>query len=163
MAAKSRTFTVEGPRGKLIKTFKHIKCSVTVGEEETREGAKQTVVTIEMYLNTYKQAALLKTIKGHISNMITGVTEGYRYKMHTVFKHFGIDLQIIDRTVTIKHFLGETDTKCIKLREGVTATLKGKDQEEIWFEGNDINAVSLNCDWLIRLRHGTRDQGLQQG
>ena len=42
-------------------------------------------------MTTYKQSAILFTIAKHIKNMIKGVTLGFRYKMHTVKKHFPIE------------------------------------------------------------------------
>jgi large subunit ribosomal protein L9e len=85
------------------------------------------------------------TLAGHIRNMVKGVTEGFRYKMHTVKKHFPIELYVENGSVIVKRFLGERDVKVIKLFEGVEAKLNDKDKEEIWLEGNDLDKVSLNC------------------
>jgi large subunit ribosomal protein L6 len=109
-----------------------------------------------MYLNTYKQAACLNTLAGHIKNMFIGVTDGFRYKMHTVDKHFSIEMEIKGQTVLIKRFLGENDVKVVKLVEGVKASLVGKDQDEIWFEGIDVDSVSLNCGFLTRLARSSQ-------
>ena len=77
--------------------------------------------------------------------MIKGVTLGFRYKMHTVKKHFPIEVGIKDGAVEIGRFLGERNVKTIKLLEGVTAKKNEKDQDEIWFEGIDIDKVALTC------------------
>ena len=82
---KSKTVTVKGKRGTLTKNFNHIKAEIT--KEDNK-------IHINLYLTTYKQSAILYTLASHIKNMIKGVTVGFRYKMHTVKKHFPIDNEI---------------------------------------------------------------------
>ena len=97
VTSKARVVTVKGPKGTVTKSFKHIKAEILVHEEvdeHTKE--KHNVVRINIYMNTYKQGAILYTLRTHINNMIKGVTSGFRYKMHEVHKHFPIDLQIKD-------------------------------------------------------------------
>ena len=134
--AKSRVVTVTGPRGKITKKFLHVKIEIEV---------KDNKVHVHTYMTTYKQSAILITIASHIRNMIKGVTLGFRYKMHTVKKHFPIEVGIKDGAVEIGRFLGERNVKTIKLLEGVTAKKNEKDQDEIWFEGIDIDKVALTC------------------
>ena len=136
VTAKSRVVTVTGPRGKITKQFKHVKIEIEV---------KDNKVYVHTYMTTYKQSAILVTISSHIRNMIKGVTLGFRYKMHTVKKHFPIEVGIKDGAVEIGRFLGERNVKTVKLLEGVTAKKNEKDQDEIWFEGIDIDKVALTC------------------
>ena len=90
---KARVVTVKGPKGTVKKSFKHIKAEIEVKKEKDEHThEEQNVVRINIYMNTYKQSAVLYTLRTHINNMIKGVTSGYRYKMHEVHKHFPIDL-----------------------------------------------------------------------
>ena len=136
VTAKSRVVTVKGPRGEITKQFKHVKIEIEV---------KDNKIYVHTYMTTYKQSAILYTIASHIKNMIKGVTVGFRYKMHTVKKHFPIEVAIKDGAVEIGRFLGERNVKTVKLLEGVTAKKNEKDQDEIWFEGIDIDKVALTC------------------
>ena len=136
VTAKSRVVTVKGPRGELTKQFKHVKIEIEV---------KENKILVHTYMTTYKQSAILHTISSHIRNMIKGVTVGFRYKMHTVKKHFPIEVAIKDGAVEIGRFLGERNVKTVKLLEGVTAKKNEKDQDEIWFDGIDIDKVALTC------------------
>ena len=102
VVSKAREVTVKGPKGTLKKSFKHIKAEIEVKEEEDEHThQKQKVVRINIYMNSYKQSAVLYTLRTHINNMIKGVTSGFRYKMHEVHKHFPIDLQINNNAVNI--------------------------------------------------------------
>lgn len=77
--------------------------------------------------------------------MFKGVTKGFRYKMHIVKKHFPIDITITKDYIEIKRFLGERSVKTVKLLEGVSCSKNEKNNEELWFDGNDIDKVSLTC------------------
>ena len=96
-------------------------------------------------MSTYKQSAILYTVASHIKNMIKGVTKGFRYKMHTVKKHFPIEVKINKGSIEIGRFLGERNVKVVKLMEGVTCTKNEKNQEELFFDGIDIDKVALTC------------------
>ena len=133
---KSRVVTVTGPRGTLTKEFKHVKIEIEVKDNE---------VLIHTYMTTYNQSAILYTISKHIRNMIKGVTLGFRYKMHTVKKHFPIECFIKDGAVEVGRFLGGRNVKVIPLLPGVTCKKNEKDQDELWFEGIDVDQVALNC------------------
>ena len=133
---KSRIVTVKGPRGELTKNFRHIKADLK------KEGDK---IHINLYLTTYKQSAVLYTLATHIKNMLKGVTQGFRYKMHTVKKHFPIEVAVKKDQIEIGRFLGGRDLKVIKLLPGVTCKKNDKDQDELWFEGNDKETISKVC------------------
>jgi large subunit ribosomal protein L9e len=142
---KSRTVTVKGKRGTIVKAFKHLKVEITAKTEQ--DANKKTVKFLELntYLTTYKQSAILYTVSSHIKNMIKGVTKGFRYKMHIVKKHFPIEIKINKESIEIGRFLGEKNVKVVKLLEGVSCSKNDKNAEELWFDGNDIDKVSLTC------------------
>lgn len=133
---KSRIVTVKGPRGTLVKDFRHIKADIIVSPKE---------VEVHIYNGTYKESAILYTLLSHIRNMIKGVTAGYRFKMHAVKKHFPIGITIKDGAIEISRFMGEINVKVVKLLEGVTCKKNEKDDMEYWFEGNDLDKVALTC------------------
>lgn len=102
-------------------------------------------VVINSYMSSYKHSALVATCATHINNMITGVTKGYRYKMHLVKKHFPIEVAINGEVLEIGRFLGGRHLRIVKLLDGVTCKKNDKNPEELWFDGNDIEKVSLTC------------------
>ena len=143
---KAREITVTGPRGTLTKRFKHIKCELSIEKAISYETKQEAdFVFIKSYLTTYKQSAVLGTFATLIKNMMTGVTIGYRYKMHIVKKHFPIEVSLEGDNLQIARFLGERVVKTVKLLPGVSFSKNEKNNEELWFEGNDVAAVSLTC------------------
>jgi large subunit ribosomal protein L9e len=142
---KSRVVSVKGKRGVVTKAFKHLKVELIQGTSTNDKNEKTQYVEVNTYMSTYKQAAVMYTIASHIKNMIKGVTKGFRYKMHIVKKHFPIEIKIDEDHVEIGRFLGERDLKIVKLMDGVKASKNEKNQEELYFDGNDIEKVALTC------------------
>ena len=71
--------------------------------------------------------ALIGTIKAHTKNMIKGVTEGFEYKMKTVFSHFPIKTSVEGNEFIIQNFLGERSARKAKILDGVKIDIKGED------------------------------------
>ncbi len=140
VSVKSRVVVVKGKRGTITKSFKHLKIEINQGKD-----ANGAFLEISTFMSTYKQSAVLYTIIAHIKNMFKGVTKGYRYKMHIVKKHFPIEIKINPDSVEIGRFLGERIVKVVKLLDGVTCTKNEKNAEELYFDGIDIDKVSLTC------------------
>ncbi len=137
---------VKGKRGTVTKSFKHLRIEIVPGEE-VNPTTKKVVkfLDVSTYMTTYKQSAILYTVASHIRNMFKGVTVGYRYKMHIVKKHFPIEIKINPDSIEIGRFLGERIVKVVKLLDGVTCQKNDKNNEELWFDGIDIDKVSLTC------------------
>lgn len=144
---KSRVVSVKGKRGTVTKDFKHLKVEIVQKTDGT--GENTNYLELNSYLTTYKQSAILYTVGSHIKNMIKGVTKGFRYKMHIVKKHFPIEITITKETVSIGRFLGENNVKVIKLLEGVSVSKNDKNAEELYFDGIDIDKVSLTCNFYF--------------
>lgn len=89
------------------------------------------------------------TVCSHISNMITGVTKGYKYKMRFCYAHFPINVATVKEgsadVVEIRNYLGEKTVRRIKLLEGVNYTRTADVKDQIEISGIDINKVSLSC------------------
>ncbi|EYU19709.1 hypothetical protein MIMGU_mgv11b023029mg, partial [Erythranthe guttata] len=101
-----KVIEVEDPRGKLSRNFKHLNLDFQLtAEEET--GKKK--LKINTWFGSRKTTASIRTALSHVSNLINGVTKGYRYKMHFVYDHFPINASITDSgtAIEIRNFLGE--------------------------------------------------------
>ena len=94
-----------------------------------------------------KRCAVVKTIAGHINNLFIGVTKGFRYKMKLVYAHFPINAKIYDegKTLQVLNYIGQKDKRRIHVRKGVTINEPSGTKDELWIEGNDIDAVSQSA------------------
>ena len=136
----ARKVWVEGPRGKLYREFKHINVDMEVRNVDGKD-----VVWTEIWHSSSKGKSVLRTINSHISNMMTGVTAGFRYKMRFVYAHFPINALITKDALEIRNFLGEKIVRRIPLPEGVVVKKCEKVKDQLLFEGSNIEDVSRTC------------------
>merc|ERR1712003_247753 len=148
VTSKARKVTVKGERGSVTKDFSHLAVELQKMKLDNKK-RKGWFIRIRMWFGGYKQACSVNTLKSLIENMITGVTEGYRYKMRLVYSHFPINA-IIPKdgdSITIRNFLGGKQDKLIPMIGGtkVRLTPGNEVKDELVFEGNDNAALSLCC------------------
>ena len=98
----AKVVTVEGPRGKLTRNFKHLNLDF-----QLQDGGRK--LKVDAWFGTRRTMAAIRTAISHVQNLITGVTKGYRYKMRFVYAHFPINASITNgnTAIEIRNFLGE--------------------------------------------------------
>lgn len=125
-----RTITVKGEKGMLMRNFSHAPLSIQL------DGDK---VKIQTNWPRKRETALVGTIKSHIQNMITGVTNGFTYKLKIVFSHFPISVKVREKTVAIENFTGERSPRITRIMGNTKVTIKS---EDVIVQGIDIEDVS---------------------
>ena len=113
------TVSVKGPKGDLSRTF---RC-----ENEIQLNGDEFEVTGPL--------PMTNTIKGHVGNMITGVTEGYERKMKAVYSHFPMTIEVKGSEITIKNFLGERKPRKTKV--------VGK-ETKVQVKGQELTITGIN-------------------
>lgn len=138
VTVKNRNVTVTGPRGTLKKSFKHLSLDIQL------HGNK---VTVERWFGRKKDLACIRTVKSHIANLITGVTQGFRYKMRLVSAHFTVSTVINDdgSHIELRKFLGDLDVRRVQMMEGVKVMKSAELKDELILEGNSIDNVSQSA------------------
>merc|ERR1712168_888627 len=136
VSVKSRVVTVKGSRGTLVKSFKHLAVDISMPDKKT--------VKVEKWFGKRKELAAVRTICSHITNMINGVTKGYKYKMRAVYAHFPINCAISQNgsLVEVRNFLGEKSIRRVRMHDGVVCKNSDSQKDELVLTGNDIEAVS---------------------
>jgi len=140
---KTRTVTVEGPRGKLVKNLGHLAVSF--------KHAGKNVIKIELHHGNRKNVATLRTVRTIINNLIIGVTKGYKYKMRYVYAHFPINVNIEKNKeqdlyeLEIRNFLGEKIVRHVTMKEGVTVEPSKGVKDQIELTGNSVENVSQSA------------------
>jgi len=136
---KSRLVTVKGPRGELTKSLRHIDMEIKkVGEKK---------IKLVVWHGARKHVACLRTVRSLITNMINGVTKGFRYKMRYVYAHFPINVNVIEdgKVVEIRNFLGEKYVRRVTLHPGVNVTISSSTKDELILEGESLDNVSQSA------------------
>jgi large subunit ribosomal protein L6 len=136
--------TVEGPRGRVTRTFPSSALALSV------EGSRARL-TLRLPLRR-RSRALLRTWERHLGNLLKGVTVGFEARLKVVAAHFPMKVQARDSEILIENFLGEKHPRRAHLREGTRATVAG---DELVLEGPDIEAVgqsAANLERATRIR-----------
>ncbi|KAK0498642.1 ribosomal protein L6, alpha-beta domain-containing protein [Armillaria luteobubalina] len=141
VSIKSRLITVKGPRGTLTKNVRHVDMDIRLIKGKTAK------VTLAVWQGGRKHVACLRTIKSLITNMITGVTKGFQYKMRSVYAHFPINciIQESGHALEIRNFLGEKTVRHVNMLDGVIVAESKVQKDELILEGNDIDNVSQSA------------------
>jgi len=139
---KARKVTVTGPRGKLVRDFKHLAIDMEmVSKDELR---------VNKWFGKKKEIAAVRTVCSHVQNMIKGVTSGFEYKMRAVYAHFPINCVTSEKNtvIEIRNFLGEKFIRKVKMMKGVTVVNSTAQKDELILTGNDLEAVSQSAAFI---------------
>ncbi|CEJ90672.1 Putative Ribosomal protein L6 [[Torrubiella] hemipterigena] len=140
---KTRTVTVEGPRGKLVKNLGHV--AVCFGNPS------KNTISIEIHHGNRKNVATLRTVRSIINNMIVGVTKGFKYKMRYVYAHFPINVNLEKNAETglfeveIRNFIGQKIVHRVTMAEGVDVAVSTAQKDELVLTGNSLENVSQSA------------------
>eukprot|EP01089_Gocevia_fonbrunei_P006827 TRINITY_DN17838_c0_g1_i1.p1 TRINITY_DN17838_c0_g1~~TRINITY_DN17838_c0_g1_i1.p1 ORF type:complete len:192 (-),score=34.26 TRINITY_DN17838_c0_g1_i1:38-613(-) len=139
ITVKSRVVTVKGPRGTLVRAFKHANVQLEI----LGKGAKKRL-QVTLWFGDKASLATIRTICSHVQNLITGVTKGFQYKMRFVYAHFPVNCNIPDdgSFIEIHNFLGEKVVRRVVMPTGVKIERSSDVKDEIVLRGNSIEAVS---------------------
>ncbi|MGC9122247.1 MAG: 50S ribosomal protein L6 [Thermogladius sp.] len=138
---------VRGPLGELERDFSHAR-GILIRVEDNK-------VVVEGFYLDRKKKALVGTIAAHISNMITGVTKGFTYKLKIIYSHFPITVQVDEknRDVRIKNFLGEKADRIAKIfGEKVKVKVSGEDVIVTGIDIEEVGQTAANIERATRIR-----------
>ncbi|KYK26441.1 50S ribosomal protein L6 [Thermoplasmatales archaeon SG8-52-1] len=135
--------TVKGEKGELSKTFSHPKISISLNGN---------IIEIKGKNVRKKGKALIGTFVAHINNMIKGTTQGFEYKMKTVFSHFPIKTSVDGNEFVIQNFLGERSARRAKILEGVNVEVKGDDVTIQGIDREQVGQTVANIERATRIK-----------
>ena len=128
-----KTVTVNGPKGSLSRAFPEPQTKIKI------EGNELIATT---HINRKRSKALVGTVIAHVRNMVVGVQHGYEYEMKIVYSHFPITVEVKDKTVIIKNFIGERGVRKARLIGDVEIRTT---EDEVFISGINIEDVSQSA------------------
>ncbi len=135
------TVKVSGPSGSLEKKFneKILKPSASGNDFEVKTAAETR--------ETRRVLAAKKALEAHVRNMIAGVHAPFEKKLQVVFAHFPIGIEVKEREVIIKNFLGEKKPRKAKIVGTTSVSVSG---QEIIVKGSDKEAVGQTASNIVK-------------
>ena len=142
---KSRKIQIIGPRGKLVRDFKHILIDL-------KSDSTKKKILLKVWFANKKRLSGLSTVSSHIFNLILGVTLGFQYKMKSVYAHFPINVITLDegKKIEIRNFLGEKKVRQVYMAKDVSCKKNESVKDEIIVYGNDLDLVSISAAKIQR-------------
>ncbi len=138
---KSRFVKVTGPKGTLTKDLKHVNVTFVP--------VSKNLIQAHIHNGDRRHVATLRTVKSLITNMITGVTVGFLYKMRFVYAHFPINVSVIEedghQVVEIRNFLGDKKLRRVDVPKDVKAEISKAQKDELIVSGISVEEVSQTC------------------
>ena len=134
---------IAGSAGELKRKFKNRNIKITKDDDK---------IFLEAPFPKKRDKAMLGTIKSHLTNMITGLTDGFSYKMKIVYAHFPMTVKVAGRSVTIENFLGERHPRTAKILGKTKVLIKG---DEVTVEGinkEDVGQTMANIEQATKIK-----------
>lgn len=135
--------TVKGSKGELSRKFNYSGISIKQGNGN---------IVIEANFPKKKDKAMLGTIKSHINNMITGLTEGFTYNMKIVYAHFPMNVKAGGDKVTIENFLGERYPRTAKIVGSAKVQVKGDEVVVTGINKEDVGQTMANLEQATKIK-----------
>jgi large subunit ribosomal protein L6 len=134
---------VKGQKGQLERNVWFPQISISLADNDlvfsTDSGRKNVI-------------AMVGTFAAHAGNMLTGVSQGFEYRMKVVYSHFPIQLKLQGNKLEINNFLGEKKARYARIEGGVSAKI-GND--EVVLSGIDkelLGITSANIEHATKVR-----------
>lgn len=112
---------------------------------------KDNKILLSSKFSRREEKELLGTIKGHIQNMIKGVTKGIIYKMRIVYLHFPMTVKVQGNKINIDNFLGEKYQRTAEILPGVTVEIKGQDLTLKGINKEMVSQTAANIERVTRI------------
>lgn len=134
---------VSGPKGNVRKDFERIPVNLSIEDKK---------ITVKPYGKRKKDLAITNTCRSIIHNMITGVLDGYTYKLKVVFAHFPISIKIKGKQISIENFFGERSPRVIDIIGDCKVSVEGEDLVIKGPNLEDVSQTSANVELGTKIK-----------
>ncbi|GAB6056079.1 50S ribosomal protein L6 [Methanobacterium alkalithermotolerans] len=134
---------VKGPQGQISRKF--VYPNITIKKDDDK-------IIVESSFPKKNDKAMLGTIRSHIRNMITGVTDGFSYNMKIVYAHFPMAVKVTGNNVTIENFLGERHPRKAKIVGTAQVKVKGEEVEITGINKEDVGQTMANLEQATKVK-----------
>jgi len=140
---------VAGPRGAVERELWHPGVQLT--KEQSESG---TVVLVRSDSSRKKIRAIAGTYASHLRNMITGVQQGFFFKLAIVHAHFPMQVAVTKEGdfIAISNFLGERKPRLAKIVPGAKVEVKGRDILVSGLDKEAVGQTAANIEQTTRIK-----------
>ena len=134
---------VKGPKGEISRTFNYPNISMEKFDNK---------LVLTALFPKKKDKSMVGTTRAHLTNMITGVTEGFVYTMKIVFAHFPMTVKVNGNKVTIDNFLGEKHPRSANIVGDAKVNVKGDEVTVTGIDKEDVGQTMANLEQATKIK-----------
>lgn len=140
---------VAGPRGAVERELWHPGVQLT--KEQGKDG---TVVMVKCDSSRKKIRAIAGTYASHLRNMITGVQQGFFFKLAIVHAHFPMQVAVTKEGdyLAVSNFLGERKPRLARIVPGAKVEVKGRDILVSGLDKEVVGQTAANIEQTTRIK-----------
>jgi large subunit ribosomal protein L6 len=142
-SVSGRILTVKGPLGTAKKRFDKVHVNMEV---------KDGKVNITPFTGRKKDVVSSNTMSSLVRNMVTGVTQGYTYKLKVVFAHFPVTVKLKGNTVNVENFMGERSARITNIIGDCKVSVDGDDIIIKGVSLEDVGQTSANLEQATKIK-----------
>jgi large subunit ribosomal protein L6 len=143
VSVKDRIVSVNGKKGALTRDFSESPVTIQLEGKE---------IKVQANWPRKREASLVGTISSHIQNMITGVSQGFTYKLKIVFAHFPISVKVKENMVSIENFTGERSPRWARIMGDSKVSAKEDDVIVQGINLEDVSQTAANIERATKVK-----------
>ncbi len=136
-------FTARGPKGTVERKLWYPGIKIEVRGEE---------ILVDAESSRKEQKAMVGTFTSHINNLVTGVSEGFEYKMTIVYAHFPMQVKVDGKTLIIGNFLGEKKPRVAKILGETKVKVTGNEVSVSGINKEDVGQTAANIEQKTKIK-----------
>ena len=136
-------FTARGPKGTVERKLWYPGIKIAVRGEE---------ILVDAESSRKEQKAMVGTFTSHINNLVTGVSEGFEYKMTIVYAHFPMQVKVDGKTLIIGNFLGEKKPRVAKILGETKVKVTGNEVSVSGINKEDVGQTAANIEQKTKIK-----------
>lgn len=140
---QGRTLSIKGKLGEAKKHFEKVNVNIAV------EGNK---VLISPFSAKRKDNVILNTVSSIVSNMVTGVTKGFTYRLKVVYAHFPITVKTKGNQILVENFVGERSPRVSQIVGDCKVSIEGDDVVVKGVSLEDVGQTAANVELATKIK-----------
>lgn len=128
---------VSGPKGTLTRAFSNPKIDISIENKKIRIHTKKP---------RKKNIALFGTWRGHLNNMVKGVSQGFEYRMKIVYSHFPMKTTVKKNEFHVENFLGESFPRKAKIVGETKVNISGDEVILTGIDKENVGQTAANIE-----------------
>jgi large subunit ribosomal protein L6 len=113
---KAGIVTIKGTKGEVTRKLIHPRITFEVQDNK---------LILKSLKSTKREKTLIGAFESHINNMVQGVQEHFVYTVKICSGHFPMNVQMSNRELIVKNFLGESVPRKVTISEGAEVKVNG--------------------------------------